>query len=129
MRRHSNIRSIVPAMILAWLIAAPVLAQGSPDDRAEAWRTLDEGVRQAIVEEISARRGLDPDDQNPDWLIQSAEDIEEALRVSCEISGGTSCAVVLGDGEVLMPPPGYTPQQGRMAGEAIRRAKSGIDGQ
>jgi hypothetical protein len=128
MCRYSHIANIAPTVLLAWLIAAPVFAQDTSNDGVEAWRALDEEFRQAMVEEISARRGLDANDQNPDWLIQSAEDIEEALTVSCEISGD-SCAGLIGDGEELDPPPGYTAEQGFAIGEAIRRAKSGLDEQ
>lgn len=128
MRRFSNIANIVPTALLVWLVGVPVFAQESLNDGVEAWRQLDEDFRQAIVEEISARRGLDPNAQNPDWLIQSAEDIEEALRVSCEISGEL-CTDEVGQGEELKPLPGYTVEQGFANGEAIRRAKSGGDGQ
>jgi hypothetical protein len=124
MCRFSKIINSVPTALLMGLMAAPVFA----NDGVEAWRQLDEDFRQAIVEEISARRGLDPNHQNPDWLIQTAEDIAEALRVSCEISGGT-CSDVIGQGGELEPLPGYTVEQGLENGKAIRRAKSGFDGQ
>lgn len=111
-------------LLLALVICTPVLAEEASDDGAEAWRAVDEELRQAMVEEISARRGLDARDQNPDWLIQSAEDIEEALRVSCEISSD-ACSDLVADGAQLEPPPGYTVEQGIANARAIQLAKSG----
>ncbi len=101
-----------------------VFAQESPNDGIEAWRELDEELRQAIVEVIAARRGLDPNVQNPDSLIRSAEDIAEALGVSCELSG--AC----GDdrlGENLISFPEYDEQEGRLNAQRILRRKMGYE--
>ena len=102
----------------------PVFAQESPDNGIEAWRKLDEELRQAIVEVIAARRGLDPNVQNPDSLIRSAEDIAEALRVSCELSGACFDDRL---GENLISFPDYDEQEARLNAQRILRRKMGYE--
>lgn len=102
-----------------------VSAQETQYDDLSAWHALDEEIRQVMIEEISARRALDANDQNPDWLIRSVTDIQEAIILSCELSSG-SCQDTIGQGEELPLPAGYTAERGLEAGETIRRFKSGI---
>jgi len=124
---------VVKAIIISatalqlWQIATPVFAQESANDAVQSWLTLDKDFRQAIVDEISARRGLDAKVQDPDSLVHSARDITEALAVSCGIAG--TCAQAIGQGEELKPLPGYTEEQGMKNAEAIHRMKMGVSGQ
>lgn len=125
MRTLSKAIIISAAALQLWQFAALAFAQESASDGVESWRALDEDFRQAIVEVISARRGLDPNDQNPDWLIRSAEDIAEALRVSCDLSGACADADGLSTlGENLISFPDYDEEQGVLNAEMIRRMKS-----
>jgi len=59
MNKYSNCFNSVAVAILVYLIVTPVFAQQTRNDQTEAWRAIDEEFRQAIVEEISLRRGLD----------------------------------------------------------------------
>lgn len=113
-------------LLMQFAVSAP--AQEFTDATVEAWRALDEGFRQAMVEEMSADRGVDPNDQNPDWFIESAEDIADALRLSCDLSG--ACADESGRatlGENLGSFPDYDEEQGLRNAEAILRIKAGYE--
>ncbi len=124
MYKFSKLLLIALIASVLWQDVTPVFAQDSPNDGIKAWRELDEELRQAIVEVIAARRGLDPNVQNPDWLIRSAEDIAEALRVSCDLSGACDDARL---GENLISFPEYDEQEGRLNAQRIRRNKAGYD--
>lgn len=115
---------ISASVLLLWQVAAPVLAQESANDVVQSWLTLDQDFRQAIVDEISVSRGLDAKVQDPDSLVHSAQDITEALAVSCSIAG--TCAKAIGQGEELPELPGYTVEQGMKNAQAIHRMKMGV---
>lgn len=106
--------------------SAPLLARDTPREGVEAWRTLDEDFRQAIVDEISKRRGLNANSQRPDTLIRSPRGIAEALQVSCDLSG--ECADKKGRatlGKNLKSLPDYDEQQGLRNAQIIMRMKRG----
>lgn len=75
------------AFVLLLQAPAPLLAQQASDDGVEEWRAIDAEFRQAIIDEVAARRGLAGNIDDPDELIRSADDIREVLRVSCELAG------------------------------------------
>lgn len=124
-----NSRSKLVVFVVSAVIGhfpAPALAQQSAGAGVDTWRSLDEDFRQAIVDEISRRRGLDPNSQNPDWLIRTPEDISEVLRASCDISG--ACAEEEDRetlAEYLGSFPEYDEQQGLLNAASLRRMKSG----
>lgn len=124
MKKTSKVISVAAVAVLGQF-STNATAQDTPGHGVALWQALDEELRQAIVEEISARRGLDPNGQNPDWLIRSSEDIAEVLRVSCDFSG--ACADADGRatlGENLTSFPSYDEQQGLLNAASIRRMKS-----
>lgn len=110
------------------MIPLPLLSQQSADDGVEAWYTLDSEFRQAIIDEILARRGLGSNIDDPDELIGSAEDIREALRVSCDISGACADEASRATlGENLRSLPTYDEQEGLRNAEIIRNMKRGYE--
>lgn len=117
------------ASLMSLVLINPSRAQESIDDTAvEEWRALNEEFRQTVVEEMSSARGLDPNNQNPDWLIKSANDISDALRISCDISGACADEDGLSTlGQNLGSFPEYDEEQGLRNAEAIRRIKNGYE--
>jgi hypothetical protein len=109
------------------LLQAPalVLAQQASSDDTNEWRTLDADLRQAVIDEIVARRGLSGNIENADELITSADDIREALRISCDFSG--ACGEPGGQarlGEQVKTFPDYDEQEGLRNAEFILNLKS-----
>lgn len=120
----SAIRSA--AFILVLHFSAPLLAQQVAGVDAWEWSTLDADFRQAIIDEMAARRGLAGGIENVDELIRSTEDIREVLRLSCELSG--ACADGAGRatlGENLISFPDYAEEQGLRNAEIILNRKRG----
>ena len=131
MCKHSALVVVGVSAVLSLgsLTIAAVAQESSSDANAtEAWRTLDEDFRRAVVAEILVRRGIDSSDQDPESLIVSAEDIAEALKVSCELSG--ACADQSGRatlGANLQTFPDYDEAEGLRNAEAILRKKMGYE--
>jgi len=126
MNKLSEMTARVTIVLLLCQFAIPVLAQEPVVEGVDDWRALDEDLRQAMVEEIAASRGLDANDHNPDWLIHSAEDIADALRVSCDLSGACDDASERATlGENLGSFPAYDERQGLLNAAMIRQRKSG----
>lgn len=109
-------------------VSGPLSAQQTSNDEVEAWRALDSEFKQAIIDEIVAKRGVAGEIDNADDLIRSAEDIRDALRVSCDLSA--ACADEAGRatlGEVLRSLPAYDEQEGLRNAEIIRSMKRGYE--
>lgn len=126
----SKSKKAIVAAVLGSVLILPLslTAQQADDDEAEAWRALDTDFRQAIIDEIMARRGLAGHIDNADELVKSAEDIQEALLVSCELSG--ACADEAGRatlGEQLRSLPAYDELEGLRNSHLILRMKSGSE--
>lgn len=118
MRYFEKLKCCLASVVLL-IFLLPVTLLAEDDDPAVAeWESLDEEFRQAMMDEISARRGLATSPASADELIRSADDIREALQVSCDISGACPS-------EPLLAFPEYDEQQGRENAEKILRQKAG----
>jgi hypothetical protein len=82
--------------------------------------------RQAMIDELLDRRGLNSSIDTADGLIRTAEDIREALRLSCDFSG--ACADESGRatlGEQLTTLPETDEQQDLRNAEILRDMRNG----
>lgn len=124
MKKFTTYARTAMVMLLAQ-IALPidVQAEETPMDLQE-WGQLVDDMRQAIIEELSARRGLDASSQNLEWLVRSTDDMKEAALISCEISG--ACLDEAGRANLadnLGSFPDYDIEQGKRNAEQIWRLK------
>ena len=112
------------ALVFFAATSAPLLAQ--QDAGVEAWREVDMAFRQAMIDELLDRRGLNSSIDTADELIRTAEDIREALRLSCDFSG--ACADESGRatlGEQLTTLPETDEQQDLRNAEILRDMRNG----
>ena len=79
-----------------------------------------------MIDELRARRGITWTIDTADDLIMSAEDIREALRLSCDLAGACADEVSRATlGERLISLPEYDEQQGLRNAEIILNMRSG----
>lgn len=120
--------TVLRLAILAVFLSVPTLlpAEDEYENNLENWRALDSEFRQAMIDEILARRGLTGSVDSAGDLIRSAEDIREALLVSCELSGACADEAGLATlGERLRSFPEYDEEEGSRNAEIVLRLKSG----
>lgn len=111
---------------LVLFLATPATLSAQQATGVEAWRELDMAFRLAIIDELQARRGQISNIDTADELILSAEDIREALRLSCDLAGACaneSSRATLG--EQLLTLPATDEQQGLRNAEIILDMKQG----
>lgn len=108
------------ALVLLSTMPLPLPAEETQDDGVVAWRELDTALRQAVIDEVVARRGLAKNVDNADELIRTTEDISEALQISCDLT--SACT-----DEQLKTLPDYDEQQGLRNAEIIMNMKRGYE--